>query len=386
MSLSKKIFLSSSIALGVVLLLWGVYILSFQKTPVLSDKTANPISSDSDIAPDITSKTSAQISALTDEAVISPTLSITGDAIRYYSKATGKAFELDILSNTKKLISAKELVNLSGIAWSIDKSRVISSFPINSLSSKFFSYDYAQDKGVQLKDNLDSVVWQNSNKIIYKYFDPKTKERTLNIADPDGSNWKKIVDLTMKDINIAAIPKTGLISFWNKADSFNKTLLQSVPVFGGELKTIASEKLGADYLWSDDGNMLLESSVETAGGSKLQLGVMNSFGGEYKTLGIPTLISKCTWSKGNKNIYYALPSSIPDGTTLPNDYNAGKFTTNDTFWMVNTTTGEKTRLVDLEKITQAYDATNLFLSPDESMLFFVNKVDGKLYRITLQGK
>ncbi|MDO8240576.1 MAG: hypothetical protein Q7T51_01130 [Candidatus Moranbacteria bacterium] len=384
MSLPKKIFLISSIALVVVLLLWGVYILSFKKTPISNSNV--PSDAIEAIAPDILAKKAAQIAVLVDEAVLSPTLSINGDAVRYYSKTTGKAFEIDILSEAKKTISGKELVNLSSINWSPDKSRVISGFPINSLSSKFFSYDYAQNKGVQLKDNLDSVVWQNNNKIIYKYFDAKTKERTLNVADPDGANWKKIIDLSMKDIAIAAIPKTGLISFWSKADSFNKTLLQTVPVFGGELKTLASEKFGADYLWSDDGNMLLESSVETAGGSKLQLGVMNSFGGEYKTLGIPTLVSKCAWSKGNKNIYYALPSSIPEGATMPNDYNDNKITTSDTFWMVNTTTGEKTRLVDLDKITQTYDATNLFLSPDESILFFVNKIDGKLYRITLQGK
>ncbi|KKR21828.1 MAG: hypothetical protein UT50_C0003G0009 [Candidatus Moranbacteria bacterium GW2011_GWA2_39_41] len=381
MSLAKKIFLTSSIILLVILLLWGVYIISFQK-PASLDSAINTLS-DTTAITDIVASKSPTILALTDEAIISPTLSADGNAIKYYSKATGKAFELNISNNTTRSISNRELVNLSSINWSSDRSRVISTFPIDSLSSKFFYYDYTQNKGVQLKDNLDTVTWQSNNKIIYKYFNPKTKERTLNIADPDGSNWEKIINLTLKNISIAAIPKTGLISFWSKPDSFNKTLLQSVPIFGGELKTIASEKFGADYLWSSDGNMLLESSVETSGGLKMQLGIMNNSGGEYKTLGIPTLVSKCAWSKNNKNIYYALPGSIPSDATMPNDYNTHKITTNDTFWMVNTTTGEKTRLVDLDKITQAYDATNLFLNSDESMLFFLNKIDGKLYRISL---
>ena len=45
--------------------------------------------------------------------------------------------------------------------------------------------------------------------------------------------------------------------------------------------------------------------------------------------------------------------------------------------------GKKERIVDLSKITGSYDAADLFLSSDESALFFVNKLDGKLYRIDL---
>ncbi|MDP1619633.1 MAG: hypothetical protein Q8M12_01395, partial [bacterium] len=249
--------------------------------------------------------------------------------------------------------------------------------------SKFFLYDYAQNKGTQLKDNLDTVVWQNNEKIFYKYFDAKTQTRTLNFANPDGSSWQKITDLAMKDLLIAPIPRTSLVSFWNKPDAFTETLMQSSPVLGGERKNIVKGKYGADYLWSQDGNSLLVGSVDAKGGSKLQLGVTNSLGGEYRNLGIPTLVSKCTWSKNNKAIYYALPGAIPTEAILPNDYLTDKFRTNDTFWKIDVATGEKSRLVDLENITAAYDAADLFLDPDESLLFFTNKIDGKLYKITL---
>jgi len=378
MILSKKIFLFSSIALVIVLILWGIYNLSFRQIP---EQLATLKSQDPSLS--TTTRDTAIIEPLTDEAVLSPALSPDGQSIRYYSKTNGKAYIIDIASKDKRVISEKELIGLSDIIWSPDRSKVISEFSIAAGRSKFFLYDYAQNKGTQLKDGLDTVIWQNNEKIFYKYFDAKTQERTLNFANPDGSNWQKITDLAVKALRIAPVPRTGLVSFWNQPDAFTETLLQTAPILGGEKKDISKGKYGADYLWSQDGNSLLISSIDTKGGSKLQLGVANSLGGEYRNLGIPTFVSKCAWSKNNKTVYYALPGAIPTGTTLPNDYLAGGFRTNDTFWKIDIATGEKSRLVDLEKITSAYDATGLFLDSDESLLFFTNRIDGKLYKITL---
>jgi len=381
MSIPKRIFLSSSIALAVILLFWGIYALSFKKAP--AEKSAPADNTQTDVPAVAPAAKDSQIVSVSDEAVLAPILSADGNSIKYYSKSTGKAYQMDLDGTNKKVLSDKELIDLSDIAWSPDKAKVISEFSAATDHPKFFFYDYSQNKGVQLKNNLDNVVWAQDNKIFYKYFDAKTKERTLNVADPDGSNWKKITDISLRDISIAPIPKTGLVSFWNKPDSFTETLMQSAPVLGGERKDISKGKFGTDYLWSMDGNNLLESSVDKQGGSKLQLGIANSLGGEYKNLGIPTLASKCVWSKTNKIIYYALPGSIPDGTILPNDYINNKFNTSDTFWKVDIATGEKSRIIDLAKINTAYDAANLFLNSDESSLFFINKIDGKLYKMSL---
>jgi hypothetical protein len=85
----------------------------------------------------------------------------------------------------------------------------------------------------------------------------------------------------------------------------------------------------------------------------------------------------------NKALYCALPGEIPASAIMPNDYDQEKFHTADTFWKIDTTTGEKSRIVDLNKITSKYDATKLFLNANESLLFFTNRTDGKLYKITL---
>jgi hypothetical protein len=179
-------------------------------------------------------------------------------------------------------------------------------------------------------------------------------------------------------VSISPIPQTSLVSFWNAPGRFEQTSLHTVSVVGGETKTIFSSKFGADFLWSPDGKKSLVSFVDEKNNFQLVLGTadMNE---TFVNLGIPTFVSKCAWSRDAKTVYHAHPSFIPDGSTLPDDYTEKKFNTRDTFWKVNTDTGEKERIVKLEDIEGEYDASNLFLSPSEDMLFFINRADGMLY-------
>jgi len=157
---------------------------------------------------------------------------------------------------------------------------------------------------------------------------------------------------------------------------------QLIGSLGGDVKTVFSGKYGADYVWSPDGKKAAVSFLAQQGKSQMNLGIV-TLDGAYQDLGIPTLASKVVWSKDGKTLYYALAGSIPDGAVMPDDYDSKKFTSSDTFWKVDTTTGQKSRIVETSDIMQNYDASQLFLSPTEDALFFVNRIDGKLYRINL---
>ncbi|MFA6047406.1 MAG: hypothetical protein WCV59_01810 [Parcubacteria group bacterium] len=380
MSIVKKIFLLSSIILVLALLLWGVYNLSFKKPDTTAKTTPEKTA---EIPAPTVPKDEVKIKALSDEAVIAPVYIPTDNAIEYYSK-TGQTYKIDTDGANKITISSKELPGLAGVLWSPDQTKVITKFTGADGSAQFYYYDYSTQKAVPIKKNVDEIAWQaTGNKIFYKFYDPKTKKRTLNVSNPDGSGWTKLADIDYRNISIAQIPKSGLVSFWNSADSYSQTIFETVPLISGEKKAIYKEKFGADYMWSPDGNLVLVSSADQRAGTKMQLAVMNYNGGEYRNLDIPTFVSKCVWSRDGKTIYYSLPGNIPASAILPNEYMEGKFKTTDTFWKVNVADGKKTRILETTDIKDSYDATGLFLNLDESFLFFTNKADGKLYRIAL---
>ncbi len=377
MSILKKIFFLSVFVFVLSLLFWGIYKLSFKdNSATVADKTstkpATPVAAANKIEP------------VSGEAVIAPTLAADGNSLNYFLEKSGQLLQVDFYGKVQQTLSAKNISNLSDAYWSIDKLKLVIKTKASDNGATFSFLDLASGETKPLKDNLDEVAWQtNANRILYKYYSPETKERTLNVADPDGSNWTKIADLNYKSLSVAQIPKTGLISFWNTGDAYVQTNFQAIPLLGGTAKTILATGFGADYLWNFSGDWALISHSDSQGGAKMELGMVNVNGGEYKNLGIPTFIDKCVWAENGQAIYYALPGGIPDNSVLPNDYKAGKFKTADTFWKVNIKTGEKTRLIETADIPGQYDASQLFLNKSESLLFFVNKIDGKLYRLTL---
>lgn len=383
----KKIFIISSIILFLILVFLGIYNLAFredvpdrQEGSTIGETTSTG-NSPSDIS--TINKDQGKISALTDAAVLSPTLGAGGDHILYYLKDNGNVYEITTKGKQKKIISEDNLNGLKNVLWSSGKDKVISVFESEG-ENNFYMYDYDKKEGTKLRDGIDNISWANSgDRILYKYYDSSSDERSINIADPDGGNWKKLADVSYRYVKIGSIPQTSLVSFWNHPDSFEETQLQTVGITGGESKTIFSGRFGADYKWSRDGTRALVSSAEERGSSKIILATINSNGGEYQSLNIPTFVSKCVWSKDNKTIYYALPGSISEGSVMPNDYLSGRITTRDTFWKLDITTGKQDRVVELEEMKGSYDADNLFLDSSESALFFVNRLDGKLHRIEL---
>ncbi len=375
MSLLKKIFITSSSLLLIILFFGGIYFFVFKK-----DVPSGPKTQSTDIS---VNKGAGPIIAISEVAVLAPTLSDDGTSVKYYSKNDGRAYESDLSGQNKKTLSDKILVGLENISWSPDKTKVIAKTKFPSGYYQFSVYDYKTSSGSVLSGNIDTVAWQNNSKIIYKYFDPIEKKGSLNLSDPDGKNWTKLTPLNTKYISLAPIPRSGLISIWNAPDASTETILGTVSIAGGETRILFSGSFGSDYLWSNDGTHILVSSSDKKDGTKTSLFVLDSQGKNQKNLDIPTFVSKCIWSKDNKTIYYALPGSIPENALLPNDYMSGKIKTADTFWRVDITTGEKTRIIDLNEIKGQFDATDFFLNSNESFLFFINRIDGKLYKISL---
>lgn len=379
MPILKKIFFVSVFIFILTLLFWGIYNLSFpKKEPAKKETPAEEPAKIPDVSQDFKIKT------LTDESVLAPVLSPDGESIKYYSAVDGKVWQIDVDGLNKRNLSDQSLSGLSSVFWSGDQQKAITQFKDSAGNSNFFSFDYNTKKAAPLKKNLDEVAWQlGADRIFYKYYSPDTKERSLSVSDPDGQNWKKLADLTYRNVSIASVPKTSLVSFWNKADTFTPTELSSVPIIGGDKKTILKDRFGADYLWDPFGSLALVSHTDKKGGSKIQLGTINYNGGEYKNLDFPTFVSKCVWAKNGNSIFCALPGGVPDSAVLPNEYNERKFMTADTFWKINIQNGEKSRLLEVSEIKEKLDAQNLFLNLDESYLFFVNRIDQKLYRVSL---
>lgn len=372
----KKIFIISSVLLIVVLFFLGIYNFVFKKD------TSEKIVQQPIVEEKILQKKPEKITVVSDQAIISPFFDKKNETITYYSAQDGTVWQIKTDGTEKKQIEKTKLAGLKNVFWSPDGKKVLTMFEKEGQTS-FYEYDYETKKGTQLKNGIDNVAWDNmSAKIFYKYYDVKTKSRSLNTANPNGSDWQKLADVNFRDVRIESIPSTSVVSFWNLPNATQESQLQIIGALSGQPQTIFKGRYGGDYLWSPDGTQALVSSLKSSSDKMTTLGLL-TINSEYHDLNIPTIVSKCTWSLDGKKIYYALPGNIPDNAIMPNDYLEGKFTTQDTFWKMDTKTGQKERLIDATDILGQYDSTNLFLSATNDKLYFINKSDGKLYKLAL---
>lgn len=385
----KKVFIISSVLLAVVLVFLGINKFVFERglKPVPGGKNETTSSEEEVVvAEEATEEADGKISLFSPDNASATVLSLASQSLVYFSKTDRKIKQIFLNKTGSQEVALPE--NLSGIAnVSIsprgDKA-IIKTGEGGKIS--FYLFDLISQETAQIKNGVDNIFWDNTGeKIIYKYYEAKTGKRTLNISDPDGKNWKNLADIFFRNVSASPIPQSALVSYWNSPDAYEETSLWTVGAIGGDPKEILKGKFGADYLWSPGGKKALVSFVDSRGGGKMILGVMNYNGGEVRTLNFSTLTSKCVWG-GEENIYCALPGSIPGNAVMPNEYLVGKIQTADTFWKINIASAKQERIIELKELqkeNEEFDAENLIYSPEAGSIFFTNKKNGKIYKIEL---
>jgi Tol biopolymer transport system component len=304
------------------------------------------------------------------------------DNALYYYSLTDQSLKKATLEGKNKAVL---LSNFPGkaerVVWSPRKDKALLLLRSEPGQALWHMADLSTKTLVPLRADMSRLAWNNlGDKIIYQYTDGRTKARSLNIANPDGSDWRELATLGQKDFFMAAVPKSTLLSFWSRPHALENTSFETVALSGENRKVLLSDPVGADYLWSPDGEQVL---VSTGGTGTLMLALMNRNGGEYRTLSIPTLISKAAWNQAGMAVYYALPGSLPETSLLPNEYWEKSLYTQDTFWKMDLGSGKKTRLIELEESQAGLDSTDLFVTSDEDAFFFTDRKTHRLYRIDL---
>ena len=379
-----KTFFYISLSLFILtLIFFGVYHFAYRNNPLDPKTGANDTNAPAEN--NFTNKpaSSAPISKI--EAVIKEknigAIALNEKELAYFS-TEGRSLKKLSLENQESSILIDRLPGTPVEAiWSNNRNQSLALLENNGL--RWHLLTLSSGSILPLKENLKYPTFSHlGDKIFYQYT-TASGTASINISNPDGSDWKELVALATKNVFTAPIPKSSDVSFWNRPNGLEKSLFQATSFSGSNTRTLLSDRFGGDYLWSPDGEKVLVSSTQEKGTSKITLATINKNGGEFRSLVIPTIVSKAAWSLDGKILYYALPGSLPDNVVLPNDYFSKKLLTTDTFWKLDFETGKRDRLMEGSDIGIEFDSTDLFLSAKGDVLYFLNRRDGKTYRVPL---
>lgn len=323
---------------------------------------------------------SLKIKPVSQEKVLSASIGEDGQTVKYYAKSSGNVYESDFDGNNLKKISSVSLANLVKALWSPDKQKVIGIFSDNGKIKKYF-YDYNTNQSSLLNDNIGYIAWSpDSKKIAYQYSDPTQEQGNISISNPDGTGYKNIFKTRLDNL-VVEWPAKDKISIFQPPSGLAQGILYAINSNTGDFTRVLSDLFGLSVKWSPKADKILFSSTN-GNGRGPHLTLADETGTHFKELKVSGLADKCVWSKDDKTVLCALPQEMSEYATWPDDYYKGLIILKDDFYKIDLETGQKTKILGSSD-TISYDAQELFLSPKEDYLFFINRGDGLLYSLKL---
>lgn len=301
--------------------------------------------------------------------IISPVLYYRGDGISYSdSKGQLSQLKLRIVNGVPEIIE-KKTVNLPSkvgtgkILWPPAGNNFIAE-QLNG-SKKLWSF-YNGDAGLytDLPIQINSLAWSGDGQKIYYVW--AGEKPSLNMSNPDGSNYVKLADLFYADTEIRVSPDGKNILFYRTANLGEKNPITLVTSDGKVFKTQVKDGYNSGVLWAPDSRRFVFTRRDPlTQNSTLYLGSILTE--EVKNLNLNTNFDRVVWSSDSSLLFVS--ASKASGSQ-----------SGEALYELNTQTYEQKELY-----SGLINARDLFLSLDGDVLFFHNVNDNSLYGFTLKN-
>lgn len=303
-----------------------------------------------------------------------------GKSFNYYDSADNKFYRLTASGDVQAL-SDKRFFNVNTVTWSPDGEKAILEYP----DSTNIYYDFTQDKQVTLPRQMTEFDFSRTGTNIgFKWQSDLANDDWLGVATPDGSEIKFVEPMNNaeEDVQVAWSPNNQVIAFYREGRGLNQSEIYLIGQNGENFKSLTVQGRGFKGKWLDDGKNVIYQIYSEASGSRPMLWVTradgDNIGMNNNSLGIQTWLDKCAIA--GTNAYCAVPEYLPEGAAYVPEV-ADDIP--DLFYRIDLNTGSKTLLAKPVGDLTKYTASEVMVSQDQSVLYFVDKATGGLYSINL---
>ena len=372
----KKILIILAAVLTLTLVGLAVYYIFFKKTggPSLPREEISPLTEE--LAPEAKER----LIPITEEAVLAASLvgsnTATGTEKIIYAAWDGSVNQINYNGQDKNKIGLAAVERIGEVKISPNGELLSFRYGLATGLNRYLIYNIASRSLKTLPQNVMGVSFGPSSEILL-----------LTIGSGGAKIIQSSADLSKnKEITTSKIPDL-VLDWYNENSVALKTrpsgLAQGI-LYLLDLKTKKTKRVmggvyGLTSNFSPSGKKVLISQTD-ADGFSLQAAAINLEKNTQRNLNLFTLPEKCAWSQDERVVFCSvIKADRAENYIMPDDYYKRRVRSNgEEVIRVNLETGQVQKIM-----ANVFDATNLFLSPDESYLFFINKIDGRLYRLTL---
>lgn len=310
---------------------------------------------------------------------LKPILSSDGKTVQFYDKNDGKFYKVND-NGDKVPISDQVFYNVQNVEWAPNTNKAVLEYPDGSK----IVYDFNTNKQVTLPKHWEDFNFStDSNKLVMKSMGVDPDNRWLITSNTDGTKAQALefIGNNADTVIPSWSPNNQSVAMYTQGVDFNRQEVFFVGQNKENFKSTIIEGRGFQPKWSKTGDNLLYSVYNSDNDLKPKLWIVNaqgdSIGSNRRSLDLETWADKCTFAT-NKEIYCAVPDSLPKGAGLLPDLAK---TSKDTLYKINLETGIKQEVAVPDG---SYNISNLMISDKQDKIFFTDSTNNEIYKIDLK--
>lgn len=317
-----------------------------------------------------------RVPQITKEPVIGAALDRDGARLLYFKRAGGNLFRSDLDGANEERLSNLTILGIYEVKWSPDRESAIVRYLDESSSAKTFIFNVASSTTSFLPLGITSIDWSPGGGLL-AYTQTFTGGVRVITSDILGKNVKTVLESPIADLRVAWQNKSNLL-LTPPASYAVKNVSFLVPL-GKPAKDLISGT-GLSIL---PGNVAgvkdILAVTSTSGEGVIGFLRFASVSRLATSSAVTALAEKCAWGTTSASLYCAEPAGDLSPWRLPDDWYQGKVLFSDNIVKINALDMTTSTIT----LNGSFDATHIFVTPDEKFIFFINKADGNLWRVEL---
>lgn len=308
-----------------------------------------------------------------------------GKNIMYYDSVDGRFVRLDPSTGSVSEVSKQRFPDIQNIAWAPDRTKAVLEFP----DGRKIVYDFGTQKQSSLPNEAQDFSFSaDSRKLAYEFIGPGPDEQFIVTASSDGSGAKAVAKVGDKadHVQVAWSPSDETVALFRKGTDADQQEIIFIGQNQENFKTLPTDGRGFVGEWTPDGTKLLYTVYSDATNWNPELHLVLARGDQIGqgdvNLGLSTFVEKCTFSSSGTHAFCAVPDILERGSGL---YPEFADAVNDTIYSINLQNGLAQPLA--QPVTSAFERftiDSLFVSNDESTLFFTDRATRRVHKIRLK--
>lgn len=289
---------------------------------------------------------------LTDESVFAPVLNTDSTAVWYFEKKSQKLYRKSLEDSQTQNYPLPDQLNIGFVLWPSKGS----DFIIGAKSGKYL-YDSQAHKFISYPGEVKYIEWvPRGSKVAYIWSDEQGA--TLSVANADLQDYRVVANLPHANFKISISPNgKSFVLYSNSGQDPVYLVIEDIEV----LESLTQPRSIKDVKFSADGKTI--AFTENTEGA-VMLRTITLTKKQEINRGLLFESGDFTWSNNSNTLYWADPLG--------------------TIKSINTDTNQiKDVFTDLS-INSKIFVSEIFLSPDDDILFFTDKDTGQLGRILLE--